>query len=350
MKVTQKQVKNVSKKVAAIFVLPLLTYLILMFVSLRDQSNIYNLFSEATIKTILLEASYVTIVALGIGFQLKYGRFDFAGGAIIMVSAVIGGILAFNIAGSDSTGWPLLIVMCVLVAVVVSVINASVYVWLEIPISVCSLAFAFLFEAFPGLILGVDTGPNIQYKPGYNVLGKSYLVLLPLAIALVIYIVYDKFTVAGRQSKLLANNQLAAVNIGINEKKNTIYAYIVSGILFGLAGAIYATKNNLTPIDAPLSSTGTLFGNIIPSLVGLFLSRWIDDSAGTFIGAVTIQILYYGLGLLGVKPGGLKLFYAAFLAVFIFISGFWDQIIKFIKDLFTKILQKLAPKPKQRQR
>lgn len=347
MKVTQKQVKNVSKKFAAVFVLPLLTYLILMFVSLRDTSNVYNLFSEATIKTILLEAAYVTIVALGIGFQLKYGRFDFAGGAIIMVSAVIGGILAFNMAGEDATGWPLLIVMCVLVAVILSLINASVYVWLKIPISVCSLALAFLFEAFPGLILGVNVGPNIQYKPGYNILGKSYLVLLPLAIALIIYIVYDKFTVVGRQSKLLAKNQLSAVNIGINEKKNTIYSYIVSGILFGLAGAIYATKNNLAPIDAPLSSTGTLFSNIIPSLVGLFLSRWIDDSAGTFIGAVTIQILYYGLGLLGVKSGGLKLFYGGFLAVFIFISGFWDQIIKFIRETYFKVIQKLAPKFKK---
>ena len=127
MKVTQKQVKNISKKVVAIFLLPLLTYLILMLVSLRDPSNVYNLFSEATIKTIILEASYVTIVALGIGFQLKYGRFDFAGGAIIMVSAVIGGILAFNIAGADATGWPLLIIACILVAVALSVINASVY-------------------------------------------------------------------------------------------------------------------------------------------------------------------------------------------------------------------------------
>ncbi len=350
MKVTQKQVKNVSKKVAAVFLLPILTYFVLMFVSLRDPSNVDNIFSQATIKTILLEASYVTIVALGIGFQLKYGRFDFAGGAIIMVSAVIGGILSFNIAGADAVGWPVLIIMCVLVAVVLSVINASVYVWLKIPISVCSLALAFLFEALPGLILGVDVGPNIQYKPGYNVLGKSYLVLLPLAVALIIYIVYDKLTVVGRQSKLLANNQLSAVNIGINEKKNTIYAYIVSGILFGLAGAIYATKNNLMPIDAPLSSTGTLFSNIIPSLVGLFLSRWINDSAGTFIGAVTIQILYYGLGLLGVKPGGLKLFYAVFLAIFIFISGFWDQIIKSLKDWYIIISQKLAPKPKHIQK
>ncbi len=347
MKVTQKQVKNASKKCAAVFVLPVLIYLILMFISLRNPSNVYNIFSEATIKPILVEASYVTIVALGIGFQLKYGRFDFAGGAIIVVSAVVGGLLSSKMIGEGAAvGWPLLLLTCVLVAVALSVINASVYVWLKIPISVCSLALAFLFESIPGLLLGTKPGPEIQFATGYNVLGKTYLVLLPLAIAVIIYIVYDKFTVVGRQSKLLANNQLSAVNIGINEKKNTIYAYIVSGILFGLAGAIYATKSRLAPVEAPLATTGTLFSNIIPSLVGLFLSRWIDDSAGTFIGALTIQILYYGLGLLGVKNGGLKLFYAGFLAIFIFISGFWDQIWIFLKNLFKKITQKLAPKVK----
>ncbi len=347
MKVTQKQVKNISKKFAAVFVLPLLIYLILMFISLRNPSNVYNIFSGATIKSILVEASYVTIVALGIGFQLKYGRFDFAGGAIIVVSAVVGGLLADKMIGvGAATGWPLLMVTCILVAVALSVINASVYVWLKIPISVCSLALAFLFEAIPGLLLGTKPGPEIQFATGYNVLGKTYLVLLPLAIAVIIYIVYDKFTVVGRHSRLLANNQLSAVNIGINEKKNTIYAYIVSGILFGLAGAIYATKNRLAPVEAPLATTGTLFANIIPSLVGLFLSRWIDDSAGSFIGAITIQILYYGLGILGVKFGGLKLFYACFLAVFIFISGFWDKIILFLRNLYKKVMQKLAPKVK----
>ena len=99
MKVTQKQVKNISKKFAAVFVLPLLIYLILMFISLRNPSNVYNIFYGATIKSILVEASYVTIVALGIGFQLKYGRFDFAGGAIIVVSAVVGGLLADKMIG-----------------------------------------------------------------------------------------------------------------------------------------------------------------------------------------------------------------------------------------------------------
>ena len=58
MKITQKQVKNVSKKCAAVFVLPVLIYLILMFISLRNPSNVYIIFSGATIKTILVEASY----------------------------------------------------------------------------------------------------------------------------------------------------------------------------------------------------------------------------------------------------------------------------------------------------
>lgn len=117
----------------------------------------------------------------------------------------------------------------------------------------------------------------------------------------------------------------------------------MSGIMFGLAGAIYATQNFLGPITSPLQTTGTLFSNIIPSLFGLFLSRYINDGLGTFIGALTITILYYGLELIGVKSGMKTLCYACFLAAFILVSGFWDTIVPFIGRKIKQIIHKFKP-------
>lgn len=338
---TKKQIaKKAGKQTAATLTLPVAVYVVLLIVCSARGSGFLNIFTSGAITSILTRTSYMAIVALGIGFQLKFGRFDFSGGAIVVVSATIAGVLV------DATGLGIwfLMLTAVLTGVILSVINASVYSWLKIPISVCSLAMAYLFEAIPGVVLGGDTGPNILYRQQYNSLGLFPLILLPLAIALVLYFCYDKFTVAGRQSTLLARNQGAAVNIGINEKKNTIIAYAVSGVLFGLAGAIYATQNTLSVITTPLQTAGTLFSNIIPSLVGLFLSRYIDDTLGTIVGALTISILYYGLESMGVFSGMRTICYACFLAVFIFVSGFWDQIMAFFKRLFNVIVQKLTPK------
>lgn len=338
---TKKQIaKKAGKQTAATLTLPVAVYVVLLIVCSASGSGFLNIFTSGAITSILTRTSYMAIVALGIGFQLKFGRFDFSGGAVVVVSATIAGVLV------DATGLGIwfLMLTAVLTGVILSVINASVYSWLKIPISVCSLAMAYLFEAIPGVVLGGDTGPNILYRQQYNSLGLFPLILLPLAIALVLYFCYDKFTVAGRQSTLLARNQGAAVNIGINEKKNTIIAYAVSGVLFGLAGAIYATQNTLSVITTPLQTAGTLFSNIIPSLVGLFLSRYIDDTLGTIVGALTISILYYGLESMGVFSGMRTICYACFLAVFIFVSGFWDQIMAFFKRLFNVIVQKLTPK------
>lgn len=338
---TKKQIaKKAGKQTAATLTLPVLVYVVLLIVCGSTGGGFLNIFTTGAATSILTKTSYMAIVALGIGFQLKFGRFDFCGGAIVVVSATIGGVLV------DATGLGIwfLMLTAVLTGVILSVINATVYSWLKIPISVCSLAMAYLFEAIPGVVLGGNTGPNIMYWQDYNILGLFPLILLPLAIAVVLYFCYDKFTVVGRQSTLLARNQGAAVNIGINEKKNTIVTYVISGILFGLAGSIYATQNTLSVITTPLQTAGTLFSNIIPSLVGLFLSRYIDDTLGTIVGALTISILYYGLESMGIFSGMRTICYACFLAVFIFVSGFWDQIIAFFKRVFGVIVQKLTPK------
>ena len=100
-------------------------------------------------------------------------------------------------------------------------------------------------------------------------------------------------------------------------------------------------------ITTPLQTAGTLFSNIIPSLVGLFLSRFIDDTLGTFVGAFTISMLYFCLEAMGVLSGMRTIYYAVFLAIFIFVSGFWDQIIAFFKGIIGKINNKTMRKAPQ---
>lgn len=335
--------KKLGKQTSATLTLPVLVYLILLMISGIGGHGVLNIFTGQALSSILTDAAYMTIVALGIGFQLKFGRFDFCGGALIVVSATIGGVVADAVSG----GIVVLMLVSIITGIVLSVINASVYSWLKIPISVVSLAMAYFFEAIPGIVLGGDTAPTLIYDNAFNALGSLPVILIPFAIACVLYFCYDKYTTIGRQSVLLARNQGAAVNIGINEKKNVIVCYVISGIFFGLAGAIYATENVLLPITSPLQTAGTLFSNIIPSLVGLFLSRFIDDTLGTIVGAFTITLFYYGLDSIGVLGGMQTILYAVFLAAFIFISGFWDQIIAFFKGIIGKINNKTMRKAPQ---
>lgn len=322
----------IVKKILAIFLMPVLIYLTMLIFTVAN-GNSFNMFESATALNVLKKTSYMTIIALGIGFQLGYGRFDFSGGAITVIAAMIAAkaCLAANL------GIPALICISILAAVVMSLLHGLIYIKFKVPISVISLATAFLLESFSGLII-TDT-INLRVTD-YGRLYDSFLVLIPLVLAVIVCVVFQKFTVAGRQATLLAKKQSAAVNIGINEKKNTVICYLVSGFIFGCAASIYAASNYLDVITAPLSTAGTLFGNIIPSLVGLFLMRFIDGTLGTFIGALSIQTLYYGLEANGISGGVKTICYAVFLAIFIFISGFWDVMIQYIMSKFRSIKSK----------
>lgn len=327
------------KQITATLIMPVVIYLVMLIVS-ASNGKTYNIFDSDNMLNIMKKTSYMTIIALGIGFQLGYGRFDFSGGAITVIAAMV----AARVCQATGLGIPMLMFISIITAMVTSTLHGLIYVKFRVPISVISLATAFLLEAFSGLIIK-DT-VNLQIT-SMNKLYNSALVLVPLLLAVVVCFIFQKFTTAGRQATLLSRNQAAAVNIGINEKKNTIICYLVSGFIFGCAGSVYAVSNYLNAITVPLSTAGTLFGNIIPSLVGLFLMRWIDGTLGTFIGALTIQTLYYGLDVNGISGGVKTICYAVFLAIFIFISGFWDVMILYIKNTFRKVINKIKKtKPK----
>lgn len=320
-----------GKKTAAVVVLPLVMYLIMVIISAANGLS-FNIFTGSTFTNIIESTAYMALVALGIGFQLRYGRFDFSGGAIIVVTAIIGAKFAALGANLFVT-----LLICIATGMALSLINSLIYVSFRVPISVISLAAAYLFESLSGLIIGNDAVPQLAFNLDYNKIGAFPLILIPLGLGIAAYVVYGHFTVWGKQSKLLRENQKASVNIGINEKKNTFICYAVSGFIFGLAGMLYAVQNTLGKITTPLETAGALFSNIVPSLVGLFLARYIDDSLGTFVGALTITILYYGLDVLGVGSGMKTVWYSLFLAVFIFVSGFWDQIFRFCRAQITKL-------------
>ena len=54
-------------------------------------------------------------------------------------------------------------------------------------------------------------------------MGRMPLVLLPAVLAMILFVVYTYFTASGRRGKILANNQSAGVNIGINENKTYLF-------------------------------------------------------------------------------------------------------------------------------
>jgi ribose transport system permease protein len=169
-----------------------------------------------------------------------------------------------------------------------------VYIFGRNPIVIATMGMALLYESVTCIIYdggGVSLVSNIKIKA----LSTFPAALIPLVAALAIYAYYNKFSVYGKQSELLANNQQAAVNIGVNEKKNVFISYIFSGLIFGLATAMFASTALHRGAFSSLSTVGQLFSNIVPVFFGLMIERYSGATLGVLLGSVTLSIMAYGL-------------------------------------------------------
>ncbi|MGB4659067.1 MAG: hypothetical protein WBI07_07805 [Mobilitalea sp.] len=279
---------KITKRLIGSLALPLAMYLVMMVACYSNGKMYYG--TLAMWRTLIIDIAISVTCALGIGLQFKSGRFDFSGGGIMLVAAIVAG----NIAKSNGNNQMLFFALCMIICVVLSILVALVYVYGRLPIAIATIAMALLYESVTCLIYK-GTGINLVANMQLKIFSSYPYVLIPFGGAIAVYVIYSYLTVTGKQASLLSHNQQAAVNIGINENKNVIISYIFSGLIFGFATVIFASIGLHKASYTSLSTVGALFGNILPVFIGLMVGVFCGDAIGTIIGSVTLCIMSYGL-------------------------------------------------------
>ncbi|MBQ9032343.1 MAG: hypothetical protein IJ106_12965 [Parasporobacterium sp.] len=279
---------KILKKIGGTLMLPVGMYIVMMILCYANGKMFFG--TWAMWKTLSVDIAVSITCALGIGLQFKCGRFDFSGGAIMLIA----GILAGNIARDSGNNVLLMVVLALAICVVLSLLVSFLYVYGRLPIIIATIGMAMLYESITCLLYN-GTGVNLVPNMTLRVFATFPMVLIPLVIAIAIYAFYSYFTTTGKQAVLLSNNQQSAVNIGINENKNVIISYIFSGLLFGLATIIWLTKSIHNASFSSLTTVGELFSNILPVFIGLMLVNFCGDTIGIIMGSITLCLLNYGL-------------------------------------------------------
>lgn len=282
-----KKKMGMGKRIAGTLTLPVLMFLIMLILCWSNGKMYYG--TVDMWKTLIVNITISTTCAMGIGLQFGNGRFDFSGGAVMLLSAIIGGNIAKNM-----NNVVIFAVLCFVLCTFLSVGVAVLYVYGRLPVAISTITMALIYEAFTPLLFngaGVNLIANMELKKLATFPG----VLLPLVFAFLIYAFYKRYTLTGKQSELLKNNQSAAVDIGINEKKNVMLSYVFSGMLFGCATMVWASSSIKSASFASLSTVSDLFTNILPVFIGLALSKYCGEALGTVMGAVTLSLMSYGL-------------------------------------------------------
>ncbi len=280
--------KSVLSRIIGTLALPVAMFLIMMALCYSNGKMYFG--TAAMWKTLIVDIALSITCAMGIGLQFKCGRFDFSGGAIMLLSSIIAG----NVALKMGNNIVMMCVLCLVGCVVLSLLVAIFYVYGRVPIVITTIGFAMLYESVTCLIYG-SRGINIVSNMTLRMFSTYPWVIAPMVIAIAVYAFYSYCTVSGKQARLLANNQQAAVNIGIKEKKNVIVSYAFSGMIFGFATIIYIANALHRAATTSMSTVGELFSNILPVFVGLIVGAFCGDTIGTIVGSLTLCLMSWGL-------------------------------------------------------
>lgn len=322
---------KILKKVFLTLAFPVLMFLGMLLITANNPQCYVNGHLIFLDKDLLAEVARNTslsiCVALAIWLQFKNGRFDFSGGASMVLAAIIAGNVG------KATGSPVIAILVAAgIGVVLSIVTGMVYVRSRVPIIICTIGMTFLYESLTYIVFG-GSGLRAFYS-NYSLafFGRMPGIFIPAVLAIIIFVIYNYFTISGRRSKVLANNQLSGVNVGINENKDVIISYVFTGLLIGMAAIIYASRNDLDA-QSGLATSGILFSYIVPVFMGMFIGRANCDVVGILMAAVGMEIMNYGLKCMNMGAGGWQqIIFGMFVLGFYTFSSQSGKLIAFFKN------------------
>jgi len=314
-------IKNLIKTIA----LPLSLFIIFSVISVVKS----NPFLTENMILYLLKVTGITLtIALAFSLHLMSGSFDFSLGAIVYLSIIIAG----NIALDNNLGPYGMLGIAILAGIILSMINGGLYIILRMPAMVISLAMLMIYEALTQIVFR-GKGLRIMNDLEYAIFGRPEGVYILSLICIVLVWFSMKYTRFGFQTRLLAYGQKIAVESGINEKSNILIRYAICGFMLGIAGVMNISTVMTLVAVKNMSSTGIMFGALIPVIIGLELAKYSNIPIGVLSGVLSMKIIDIGFTCMGTSGTISTIISGAFLLAFVIITKNKDRIFKKILPL-----------------
>lgn len=271
-----------------------------------------SFYSLGILTNILIQASVLGILAVAISMIIILGDINLATVGTAGFSALLG-ILVMK------AGLPVFLSILVIFAVggLVGLLNGLVITKLKANALITTLAMNM---GLSGALLAITGGTSITRLPDSykfvsqgKIFGISLMPLVMIIVFILFHIIWTR-TRFGRALFAIGGNQRAAFISGINVDRVKIWAYVISGLLSGLAGWLLSGY-----VGAVTASFGTQYENqVIAATVigGISLTGGKGNIIGVLAGTLLLTVIQVGLAILGIKStyvtlaGGLMIFAA----------------------------------------
>jgi ribose transport system permease protein len=263
--------------------------------------------------SVALQVTSIGYLGIAATFVIITGGIDLSSGSVLALAGVVAALLA-------QQGVPVAVAMAAGIGVggICGLVNGVAITRLKLPPFIATLgmmliarglalqvtgarAVSGLGESFGELGNGsllrieVETGgpfPDVVFP------GVPYPVVVMIVLAIVGAVVLRR-TVFGRHVYAVGSNAEAARLSGVNTGRVTLVAYVISGLMSGLAGCVLMSR-----LVTGQPNEGIMYElDAIASAVigGTSLSGGVGSISGTMIGALVIGILRNGLNMNGIS-------------------------------------------------
>ncbi|MCI5678462.1 MAG: ABC transporter permease [Bacteroidales bacterium] len=270
-------------------------FFVLLFMIIISTVMNDNFLSSRNITNIAVQLSVATILAYGEMVLIVSGLLDLSSGAVLALAGVLS-VSLYKSTGSMAVAFA----VAIGVSVIFNMINAFFVANCNMPAFIVTLATQM---AARGLALLYTSGQNILQIGGYVKVGQGKIGPLPIPVifmivaTIVIWYIMNH-TKLGRSFYAIGGNEEASVASGINVVKSKYLAFLINGILVGIAGVLFMARVNA---GLPNGAVGYEMEGLTAAIVGgTSFSGGVGTTSGTLIGSFIIGCLNNIMNLQGV--------------------------------------------------
>lgn len=244
-------------------------------------------------------AYFLGFLALGVTFVIATGGIDFSIGPVMFASALISGYLL------TQTHLPLL--LCIVVSLAVGtlfgVLNGYFVSYRFLPSFITSLASMQIAKGIGSVFTKTQsvTWPTAGHADSWfrNLVrfGNFPTGLVCLGVVAVVCAVLLNKTKAGRYILCIGSNREAVRLSGVNTKKWEMLAYILCGLLAGLAAIFYVGA--YTTVQPGLGDTFNNDAIAASVMGGTSMAGGVASIVGTVIGSLIVALMQEGILAMG---------------------------------------------------
>jgi ribose transport system permease protein len=254
--------------------------------------------STQNFSLILLDAAVLLIVAIGASWVIVMGSIDLSNGAIVILAGFVVGTFV-----QSQPVW-VAILIGLAVAACCGALNGVLFAYLRLPSFLVTLGSSMILTGIGLVFVG---GRTVQiFNPQFTSISQGEIIPgLPNVVlwALVIFVI-ETFvgfrTRFGRYTLLIGGGEQVANLSGIPVRRYKFYAFLVSGILSGIAGVLLASR--LSSASPGVGGDLMLLSIAAVVMSGTPLTGGIGGAHRTILGVLVISMLNNGLSGMGVGP------------------------------------------------